>query len=124
MLSPLDKPLFFPPTILRQEFTPEPRRDVETLATFPIFFSIPQEDVFHEPLAGSKYERISLPTAIVPQDQPRINPILSVAQPGFPIKRIPRPTGPLSKPNRGGYSLRQTLDWDIKTYRKVQVSAH
>lgn len=34
---------------------------------------------------------------------------------------IYRPDGPLSRPNAGGYSLRDALDWDSSLYREVQV---
>ncbi|KAI6143670.1 hypothetical protein BKA82DRAFT_73621, partial [Pisolithus tinctorius] len=37
---------------------------------------------------------------------------------------IAPPRGPLSKPNAGGYSLREALGWDGKTYKRVQVRLH
>ncbi|KAI6158329.1 hypothetical protein EDD17DRAFT_1488896 [Pisolithus thermaeus] len=37
---------------------------------------------------------------------------------------IPRPRGALSKPNHGGYTLRQVLNWNEKTYKCVQEGLH
>ncbi|KIK10514.1 hypothetical protein PISMIDRAFT_20328 [Pisolithus microcarpus 441] len=37
---------------------------------------------------------------------------------------IPRPRGPLSKPNHGGYTLRHALGWDDRTYKEVQEGLH
>ncbi|KIK12476.1 hypothetical protein PISMIDRAFT_18721 [Pisolithus microcarpus 441] len=37
---------------------------------------------------------------------------------------VPRPRGPLSKPNHGGYTLRHALGWDDKTYKEVQEGLH
>ena len=38
-----------------------------------------------------------------------------------PIHLIPPPWGPLSKPNGGGYTLRDVLGWEDATYREIQV---
>ncbi|KAF9230187.1 hypothetical protein BU15DRAFT_69410, partial [Melanogaster broomeanus] len=38
--------------------------------------------------------------------------------------RIPKPKGGLSKPAQGGYQLRERLNWDPDTYRKVQDMVH
>ncbi|KAI5989516.1 hypothetical protein EDD15DRAFT_2167987 [Pisolithus albus] len=37
---------------------------------------------------------------------------------------IHRPRGALSKPNHGGYTLRQVLNWNDKTYKCVQGGLH
>ncbi|KAI6017892.1 hypothetical protein EDC04DRAFT_2902428 [Pisolithus marmoratus] len=37
---------------------------------------------------------------------------------------IRRPRGALSKPNHGGYTLRQVLNWNDKTYKSVQEGLH
>lgn len=43
--------------------------------------------------------------------------------PGIPTVQtgLPRPPGPLSKPNSGGYSLKATLNWNDTLYKSVQV---
>ncbi|KIK22683.1 hypothetical protein PISMIDRAFT_64434, partial [Pisolithus microcarpus 441] len=42
----------------------------------------------------------------------------------LPSSLIPRPRGALSKPNHGGYTLRQVLNWNEKTYKCVQEGLH
>jgi hypothetical protein len=43
-------------------------------------------------------------------------------QPLQPGVLIPRPHGSLSKQKAGGYSLRETLGWDLEVYRSLQAS--
>ena len=38
-----------------------------------------------------------------------------------PIHLIPPPRGPLSKPNGGGYTLRDVLGWEDAAYQEIQV---
>jgi len=45
---------------------------------------------------------------------------LSQDQPLYHAK-LKRPLGPLSKPNRGGYSLKHALDWEPGVYKTIQV---
>ncbi|KAH7908123.1 hypothetical protein BJ138DRAFT_986033, partial [Hygrophoropsis aurantiaca] len=40
------------------------------------------------------------------------------------LAKIKRPDGPLSKPNNGGYSLKDALGWDDGSYRTMQNSIH
>ncbi|KAI6030145.1 hypothetical protein EDC04DRAFT_2514021, partial [Pisolithus marmoratus] len=37
---------------------------------------------------------------------------------------IRRPRGALSKPNHGGYTLCQVLNWNDKTYKSMQEGLH
>jgi hypothetical protein len=39
---------------------------------------------------------------------------------GYPVK-IPKPKGEVARPKRHGYSLRNVVGWDDKTYNRVQV---
>ncbi|EGO21928.1 hypothetical protein SERLADRAFT_441144 [Serpula lacrymans var. lacrymans S7.9] len=41
-----------------------------------------------------------------------------------PLRSIPAPRGPLSKPGSGGYALFDELKWDRSTYTNIQTSLH
>ncbi|KAI5981966.1 hypothetical protein EDC04DRAFT_2550633, partial [Pisolithus marmoratus] len=42
----------------------------------------------------------------------------------LPNSLIPWPHGALSKPNHGGYTLHQVLNWNEKTYKCMQEGLH
>ncbi|KAH7920016.1 hypothetical protein BV22DRAFT_1022003, partial [Leucogyrophana mollusca] len=40
------------------------------------------------------------------------------------LAKIARPEGPVSKPNGGGFSLKEVLHWDEASYREMQNAIH
>ncbi|KAH7917531.1 hypothetical protein BV22DRAFT_1026166, partial [Leucogyrophana mollusca] len=40
------------------------------------------------------------------------------------LAKIARPEGPVSKPNNGGFSLKDELRWDESSYRTMQNTIH
>ncbi|KAJ3495045.1 hypothetical protein NLJ89_g10689 [Agrocybe chaxingu] len=145
--------LFFPDNIYRRDFTPEPagspaweKGAEQPLRVYPVqegtHYTLPSYDVVEaafrgdegQPLASQidpgRFHHEAHPANPLELDgDPQTSTVdkgasSSNISPEMTAGSIQRPPGRLSKPNRGGYSLRKALGWKLSLYRAIQRDIH